>query len=529
MTANKLPAWKYFCAASICSICLSGFTKDLDESSVIDNSSLIPAVRSDRRVKMEGFSPEWVKSLIMAEFRIETATPGGTFSSAVKVLDHYAETGVNGLWVGPIFERPAGNNGYGNFGPDTIETALTGETSLEKSYREIKRFVEAAHDRNIRVIFDIVAWGVTESAPLFEERRDFFIRQSNEEFRKAWGGYLFDWKKPEFREWFNAAAVRFIEETGADGFRVDLAPDTAGYHFKEIRDELYRRGHKIMIMSEMPSEPKGTFDFAQLGVNGWTEPQAYGDSERFDAQKKKFGSMHDSSFIFRTNVVDAIKSGVGIGRPQLQQKGEGGLFRFYAASPLYHDGHTPFVKGNRVRFGYLALLPFIPVWWIGEEWNNPRDLIEQRGAMYYNRVNWDVKKEPGNAAFFEDVKRILRVRRSYPDIFEEFSKQLRASNIRKAVSFRDGQLNPLQAYMRYCDDKAIVVVPNYESQTPQSEFAIEADLNSIGFNSKQIYCVKDLMSDRQLAQGLLSEIFPLHTVIPAEHLGLYLIESGDKK
>ena len=493
------------------------------DSATVDNSGLLPPVSSDHDVKLEGMSPDWVKSLIMAELRIETATPEGTFDAAVKVLDHYAETGVNGLWIGPVYAREPGKNGYGNFGPDTIDSELTGATSQRDSFLEIRQFVNAAHDRNIRVIFDIVAWGVVKSSPVFKKHPEFFIRLENGEFRIGWGGYLFDWKNPEFREWFRSAAVEFIEETKADGFRVDLAPDTSGYYFKEIRDELYRKGRKVLIMSEMPSEPKGTFDFAQLGVNGWTEPPDYGHPDHFKEQKIKFGSMHDSSFVFRTNIVDAIRSGVGIGLPQLQQKGEGGLFRFYAVSPLYHDGHEPFVKGNRVRFGYLALLPFIPIWWIGEEWNNPRDLGEQKGAMYYNRVNWNAKNEPENAAFFEDVKRILQVRRSYPDIFEHFPERVRDANICKVVSFCNGVPNPLQAYMRYSDKRAVMVVPNY-ALSSQTHISVKLPWDQWMGKGSDDFTVTDLMTGKVIAEGDSSDLTEFRTELPSEYLGVYLLE-----
>ena len=70
---------------------------------IVNNASLIPPYKPDAEVKMEGLSPDWVKTLIMAQFRIETATPEGTFASATKVLDHYAEMGVNGLWINPVY------------------------------------------------------------------------------------------------------------------------------------------------------------------------------------------------------------------------------------------------------------------------------------------------------------------------------------------------------------------------------------------------------------------------------------------
>lgn len=496
-----------------------------------DNSELIPAYVPDAQVAMEGMSPDWAKSLIIASLRIETATELGTFDAAIRLLDHYAEMGVNALWIAPIFDRKtdpaavegfANGNGYGNFGPDTVYPKLTGTASTEESYKVIRRFVDAAHKRNIRVLFDIISWGVDKNSPIIQEHPDFWIRLEDNQYREAYGGYLYDWSKPEVREWFNDKAVRFIEETNADGFRVDLAPDTSGYYLKEVRDQLYRKGRKILLVSEMPSEPKETFDFAQLGVNGWTEPPAYSPPEKFEEQKKRFGSMHDSTFVFRTNVVDAIRTGSGIGLPQLQQKGEGGLFRYYAASPLFHDGHAPFVQANRVRFGYLALLPFIPIWWIGEEWNNPHDSPQ---VMYFNKIDWKAKATPENSAFFEDVKRILRVRRFFPEIFEKFSPSLRDANIAKVDSTRDGEPNPLQAYLRYAGDKAVLVVPNYESKAPVSTFRIRPFSPEWGQDKTGNARLTNLMTGEVIARKPWADLAEFEATIEANRLGLFLIEN----
>lgn len=495
----------------------------------MDNSDLLPPVRPDDEVALEGFSPDWVKTLIMLEFRIETATEEGTFESAVKVLDHCAEAGINGIWINPVYERPAdayGNNGYANFGPHTLDARLTGTDRIEKGYREIRDFTEAAHERNIRVIFDLVAWGAQYDAPLVEERPGFFIRLDNGELREAWGGYLFDWKNPEFREWYFNQAERFIEETGADGFRVDLAPDISGYHFRELRERLLKKGHKIMLMAEMPAERRETFDLDQLGVNGWTEPPKYSDKEAFAAQKERFGSMHDSTFFFRTNMVDAIRAGTGIGRPQLQQQGKGGLFRFYTVSPLFHDGHRPFVQGNRVRFGYLLLAPFIPVWWIGEEWNNPRDFGDLKGAMFFNRIDWSAKNEPANRAFFEDVKRMIRVRRRFPDIFEWFPPASRDANIAKVNTLTGGESNPLQAFMRYRDDCAVLVVPNIG--TEPAELSIRIPWDEWGAERHGVFKITDLMNEQELLSAEAQDVDSFAVQLPAEHLGVYLIEKEKK-
>jgi len=493
----------------------------------VDNSGLLPPVQPDSQVSLEGFSPDWIKSIIMAQFRIETAAPEGTFDSAIPLLDHYAETGVNLLWVGPIYERPDdayGDNGYSNLGPHTLDASAVGTGDVEEGYRVIRRFVEAAHERDIRVIFDIVSWGVNRDAPLVRAQPEYFVKR-NGKMVEAYGGYVFDWKNPELRDWYFDHAERFIEATGADGFRVDLAPDTSGYHFKELRDRLYAQGNKIMLMAEMPAERRETFDLDQLGVNGWTEPPKYGDKEAMAKQKARFGSMHDSTFFFRKNIVDAIKTGTGIGRPQLQEQGEGGMFRFYSVSPLFHDGHRPFVQGNRVRFGYLLFSPFIPVWWIGEEWNNPHDK-QVPGAMYYNRINWAAKDEPENRAFYEDVKRMIRVRRRNPEIFEYFPPHVRDARIAKVTSWRDGTVNPLQAYMRFSTNKAVVVVPNYEPPADSSgEYVVRVPWEAWGVERSGSLVLTDLMGGRILWQGSASSLEQFSVQLVANELGIYLLET----
>ena len=506
---------------------LSLFLVGFCAAAKIDNSDLIPALLPDDQVKLEGMSPDWVKSLIILELRIETATEEGTFDAAIPVLDHLAEMGVNGLWIGPIYDRKMINgvdNGYKNFGPHTIYPKLTGTTSLEESYTVIRRFVEAAHQRNIRVFFDIIAWGVALDSPLIEEQPDFWIRLADGEYRIAYDGYLYDWTKPAVREWFRDQAVRLIEATNADGYRVDLAPATSGYHFKETRDALYERGRKVLVFSEMPSEPRDTFDFAQLGVNGWTERPIWQPREKYKEQEARFGSLHDSGFMFKVNLVDAIKTGTGIGPPELQLKGEGGMFRFYVASPLFHDGYKPFVQGNIVRFGYIALSPFIPIWWIGEEWNNPRDVRRGTGVMYFNNINWDLKNKPEHAAFFEEVKRVLRVRRSFPEIFEYFAPSTRDANIAKVDSTRDGKPNPLQAYMRYAENKAVLVVPNYESETSSSEFIISTVADEWGREQAGNIRLTNLMTGETSATLPWTELRQFQTTLKAESLGIYLIE-----
>lgn len=176
-----------------------------EDNGYIDNSSLLPAYVPDDQVELlDDGSPEWMRSLIMSQFRIETVTEEGTFQSAISVLDHFAEMGVNGLWINPIYKRQAGavengNNGYGNWGPNTVEPTLTGTEDLEESYAVIKEFVDAAHERNIRIFFDIIVWGTSKDSPIVTEHPEFYTKDANGNLTEAWGGWVWNWNSPELR------------------------------------------------------------------------------------------------------------------------------------------------------------------------------------------------------------------------------------------------------------------------------------------------------------------------------------------
>lgn len=510
-------------------LALSGSTSvqavDTKPGQKINNASLIPKILPDSEVKLEGHSPDWVKSLIMAQLRIETATPEGTFASATAVLDHYAEMGVNGLWINPIYERGSKSNGYGNFGLHTIEPLLTGGTNKEESLGVVRQFVKEVHQRNIRVIFDIVVWGTAKHAPLVSEHPEFYRKESAGQLFECWGGYGFDWTSEPFRAWFKAAAVKFIESTGADGFRVDLAPDTSGYFFQEIRDALYAKGHKIILVSELNSRRRDTFDFEQFGVHGWTEEPDYVTPGKIKQQQKTFGKHHD--FLLNHNIVDAIQSGTGIGSATLYKAGKGGTFRYYTSNLLTHDDALPFVQGNRVRMAYTSILaPFLPMWWIGEEWNNPQSPLPDpsgTGVMYFNKIDWAEKDRPANQAFLEDVKRYIRIRRSLPSLFETFPENHRHANITKLDTTCNGRSNPLQAYARYGAGKSVLVVPHYQGKG-RATFTITPDYAALQLDTARLFQITDLMTGEVINTGSLAKLKRLTAEIDADHLGIYLLE-----
>ena len=493
----------------------------------IDNRELVPVYKPDSEVRMERRAdgrletPDWLKSLILMEVRIDAASPDETLKGMGPVLDHLAEMGVNGIWLTPPVNA---STGYGNFGVHTISARLTGEKEPAKQWQVLKNFVDEAHRRNIRVFFDVVTWGVTTNeggAPILKERPEWFGS-----YFPPYRGHLFNWENRELREWFAARLVEWFQRTGVDGFRCDCEPEYAGFDlFRVVKKRMREKGRKVVFLSEWPSSRKNVFDLEQNSF-------CY-RNEKGTIYARWFGDTHLNP---AKNLVDDIRSG-GDMRARDDFDREPGMERYYTYMLSCHDSPRYLVNGSPIAIGYQAIFaPFIPLWYIGEEWNNPsRFFIDsyyrtyQRNGewkpedrkswnLYGNVVDWNVKEK--NRAFFELVKKMIRIRRQYPEIFEYFPDNHRESNICKVTTDRDGLLQP---YARYRSGTAVLVVPNNGSAP--AAMKISLPFREAGLEPGREYEIFDLLNDRPVAAGKLVEF---RTEIPAGELGVYLVKPRKK-
>ncbi len=471
------------------------------EYNKINNSLLMPLWAEDSHVNLEASgkdisTPDWVKSLIIVEVNIATASSDKTFYGMPKVLDHLAEMGVNGIWLTPINEKPH----YGNYGIHTLNHELTGTDDSSKQWAIVRNFVNEAHKRNIRVFFDVVSWGVTKQAPLYVDKPEWFSGPAKPE----WNGWLWNWKNPELCEWFSSRLVEFALMTGADGIRCDCAPGYAGYEpYRTAKKRLLSFGRKVVFISEHPSERRGVFDFDQLSF-------MYDDGNT--------GTRFPCRIFMSKNIVDIIKSGEQLGSVDSQQRNDkinvnGGKERFYSFPLSCHDNRSPRPATNLIEFAYQALFsPFIPIWYLGEEWGNPYVV---NGWSWPNPVNWDLRDS--NREFFEQIKLMIRIRRQYSHIFEYFPSDHKNSNIAK-IQTNHPEL--LQAYVRFLGNIAIIIVPN-NSRTEQ-QFQITIPYAEMNFHGKN-YTAEDLITGKLISSGTPETMLNFKASIPSGQLGIYKV------
>ncbi len=451
----------------------------------------------------ELMTPDWLDSLVMVELRTDIASIGGGFRESYDLIDFYARTGVNGLWLAPIYKRGPEGNGYGNFGLQSLEPALTGTDDDGQGWQTVRDFIEYAHSKGIYIFLDIISWGTMNDAPLKSEHPDWFDGS-------AWGNAAFNWKNDEFKEWYISNAVANIEKTGADGYRCDCEPFTAGYGvFAEIRKRLSDKGIYIVIMSEEGGLRKNSFDLEQDGVLD------YGSMTR--------GQLYENPVNFFTdgylNIVDASRNGYGLGASDLQaDPKKRGTYRYYSNCITNHDYVGRNVNGNRLKIGYAAVFaPYIPIWFMGDEFG-----AECEGKILYNEyVDYSViMTDPQKAYFYEDVKRMLAIRRKYSDIFEYFPMSHNDTNICKVEA--DG-LNGLQNYARYRNNRAIIVLANNDCEST-GVCRVRVPYEECGISGYSDYAITDLLTGKVIYQGEYQYAEWFSTIVPYLRCGVYLVE-----
>ncbi len=472
-----------------------------------DGTTLSP---SDAEGRLK--TPDWLDTAIMVELRVDIADIGGSFPESYDLVDFYAETGVNVLWLSPVYDRGDPDygyvgNGYGNWGVNTIEPSLTGTSrdNYDEGWAVLKQFVDYAHSKGIYVLLDIITWG-TNGCPLADDHPELFDGLA------AWGGPAYAWKRPEFVDWFVDVAVDNLEKTGADGYRCDCEPFTAGYAvFEKIRTEANARGLYPVLMSEEGGRRDASFDCEQDGVLKYaamSRGQLYQDPTNF------FVDGH-------LNMITTIKRGIGLGGPEQQKDRKTmGTYRYYTNCITNHDYQARNVNGNRLKIGYAAIYaPFIPVWFMGDEMGQT---LDGKGVLYFQPVTYGVIGEDASRTYFyEDVKQMIAIRRTYPELFGEWPLNHRDSNI---CEVEVEGLSKLPNYARYTEDKAVLVVANNEEGNDglcrvKIPFAMFGETDA-----GQNYRVTDLLTGRVITVGFAETVDNFNAIVPYEYCGVFLVE-----
>ena len=171
---------------------------------------------------------------VLYELHVGTFTEAGTFLAAIEKLDHLVRLGITAIEIMSIGEFPGGRN----WGYDGV--LLYAPDSHYGRPDDLKALVDAAHERGMMVILDVV---YNHFGPEGNYLPQYFPDICTDRYRTPWGKALnFDDRHSEqTREFIIQNALYWIEEYRMDGLRLDAVHaifDTSSTH---ILDELAQR------------------------------------------------------------------------------------------------------------------------------------------------------------------------------------------------------------------------------------------------------------------------------------------------
>ncbi len=152
--------------------------------------------------------------VVLYELHVGTFSPEGTFAGAERRLDHLVDLGVTAIEIMPVADFPGtrdwGYDGALLFSPD----------AAYGTPEDLKRLVQAAHERGLMVFLDVVYnhFG-PEGNYLYVYAKPFFT----ERHHTPWGGAI-DFEGPAsrtVRDFYVHNALYWLDEFHIDGLRLD--------------------------------------------------------------------------------------------------------------------------------------------------------------------------------------------------------------------------------------------------------------------------------------------------------------------
>jgi glycosidase len=217
---------------------------------------------------------------------------GGDLKGIIDKLEegYFDSLGINTLWISPVNDNP--NEPFREYpAPHRYYTGYHGywpidDKRVEEKFGtidDVKKLVETAHKKNIKVLLDFVSNHVHEQHPFYQNNKDWFGTLELPDGRlnlRFWDEFrLTTWFEPympsfdylgseEAIETMIDNAAWWLTETGADGFRHDAVKHVPNKFWRELTRKLKSKvGSKRKLNVYQIGETFGSYDLISSYVN----------------------------------------------------------------------------------------------------------------------------------------------------------------------------------------------------------------------------------------------------------------------
>ncbi len=396
---------------------------------------------------------------------------------ADELVDYVSSLGFTHVELLPVAEHPYGPSwGY-------QVTSYYAPTSRFGTPDEFRYLVDALHRADIGVILDWVpahfpkdSWALAkfDGTPLYEHPDPLRGEHTD------WGTLIFDFGRPEVRNFLVANALYWLEEFHIDGLRVDAVasmlyldysrqpgqwrPNVRGGRenleaiefIQETTATAYRRQPGIIMMAEESTAWPGVTAPTSVGGLGFGLKWNMGwmnDTLRYLAEAPINRRYHHGGLTFslvyafsEQFILPLSHDEVVHGKGSLLQKMPGDRWQQLA--------------GLRALFAYQWTHPGKKLLFMGSEFGQEHEWAESQS------IQWEISSEPGHAGISLLIRDLNALYLQYPALWaEDFTH----AGFTWLVA-GDGDHNVI-AYLRQGDDSQVAVVVNF-SGTPHENYRL---------------------------------------------------------
>lgn len=198
------------------------------------------------------FHPEWVYDAVIYEVNTRQFTSEGTFQAFADHLPRLKELGVDILWFMPI-QTIGEKDRKGSLGSYYSIKNYKEVNSEFGTLEDFKEVVETAQSMGMKVILDWVANHTSRDAVWVDEHPNWYVRDSLGELN-----VMYDWTDiaqlnysiPEMRSEMIRSMMFWVEETGIDGFRCDVAGELPTDFWEVAKDSLKSINSDLFLLAE---------------------------------------------------------------------------------------------------------------------------------------------------------------------------------------------------------------------------------------------------------------------------------------
>ncbi|HTY86859.1 MAG TPA: alpha-amylase family glycosyl hydrolase [Candidatus Acidoferrum sp.] len=214
-------------------------------------SQAAPTASSTRK------SPDWLRTSVVYEIFPRNFSQAGDLNAITAHLDELKDLGVDILWLMPI--HPTGEKmKKGSIGSPFAVRDFYAINPDYGTTNDFKRLIAEAHQRNMKVVMDIVA-GQTAWDSVLMVHPDYYLKDTNGAIIPPVADWTdvagLNYANPDVRRYMIDMMAHWLKDYGVDGFRTDVAPTVPLDFWEAARTELEKINPQVIVLADAGNKP----------------------------------------------------------------------------------------------------------------------------------------------------------------------------------------------------------------------------------------------------------------------------------